>query len=212
MVLVGCSKQSGQEQAQEPETVSIATEISKQSRLYTSEYVVHKIVTHNDLKQLRGSFLGVSFKQDLPLGDRKIAIPIDVTLQAYIDFSQIREEDIEQTADALHITLPDPHIIVTSSKVDNEGIKTHVSWLRSDFKDSEMTDFARQGVASVLRTVPDMGIIESARRNAAALLIPLLARMGYAEERIVVSFRKDFDESDLRRLMDVELGTLKIAH
>ena len=152
----------------------------------------------------------MKFKQDLPLGDRKIAIPIDVTLQAYIDFSQIREKDVEIVGDALHITLPDPRIVVTSSKVDNEGIKTRVSWLRSDFKDAELTSFTRQGVASVLRTVPKMGIIESARSNAASLLVPLLANMGYTEERIVVTFRKEFVEEDLRDIYDNERSTVKI--
>lgn len=211
-MLTSCTKQEvGQPESEKAdEQVSIATVISKQSRLYTSEYIVHKIVTHNDLKQLRGSFLGMKFKQDLPLGDRKIAIPIDVTLQAYIDFSQIREKDIEIVDDALHITLPDPRIVVTSSKVDNEGIKTRVSWLRSDFKDAELTSYTRQGVASVLRTVPKMGIIESAKRNAASLLIPLLADMGYTEERIVVTFRKEFVEEDLRDIYDNERSTVKI--
>ncbi len=211
-MLTSCTKQEvGRPESEKTdEQVSIATAISKQSRLYTSEYIVHKIVTHNDLKQLQGSFLGMKFKQDLPLGDRKIAIPIDVTLQAYIDFSQIREKDVEIVGDALHITLPDPRIVVTSSKVDNEGIKTRVSWLRSDFKDAELTSFTRQGVASVLRTVPKMGIIESAKRNAASLLIPLLTDMGYTEERIVVTFRKEFVEEDLRDIYDNERSTVKI--
>ena len=211
-MLTSCTKQEvGQpEDEKVDERVSIATEITRQSRLYTSEYVVHKIVTHNDLKQLRGSFLGMQFKQELPLGERKIAIPIDVVLQAYIDFSLIRDEDVVKEGDALHITLPDPRIVVTSSKVDNEGIRTHVSWLRSDFRDEELTDFAQQGVASVLRTVPQMGIIESARQNAASLLIPLLADMGYTQERIVVTFRKEFTERDLPHLYDNERSTVKI--
>lgn len=231
-MLTSCTKQEvgRPENEKTDEQVSIATAISKQSRLYTSEYIVHKIVTHNDLKQLQGSFLGMKFKQDLPLGDRKIAIPIDVTLQAYIDFSQIDEKDIEiiqnskfkaqngkdstppleGKGEVLHITLPDPRIVVTSSKVDNEGIKTRVSWLRSDFKDAELTSFTRQGVASVLRTVPKMGIIESAKQNAASLLIPLLTDMGYTEERIVVTFRKEFVEEDLRDIYDNERSTVKI--
>lgn len=211
-MLTSCTKQEVRQPEDEKvdERVSIATEISRQSRLYTSEYVVHKIVTHNDLKQLRGSFLGMQFKQELPLGERKIAIPIDVVLQAYIDFSLIRDEDVVKEGDALHITLPDPRIVVTSSKVDNEGIRTHVSWLRSDFRDEELTDFAQQGVASVLRTVPQMGIIESARQNAASLLIPLLADMGYTQERIVVTFRKEFTERDLPHLYDNERSTVKI--
>ena len=203
-LLTACTSQKdGQpEGGKGDEQVNIANVISRQSRLYTAQYVVHKIVTHNDLKALRGSFLGIHFDQQLPLGDRKIAIPIDVVLQAYVDFSQIRDEDIEVQGDALHIALPDPRIVVASSKVDNRGIKTHVSWLRSDFTDAELTNFTQQGVASVLRTIPQMGIIESARQNAATLLIPLLADMGYTRERIVITFRKEFDEADLPALVD----------
>ncbi len=222
LVASACSHEEAQQETDRQERVTIATEISQQSRLYTSEYIVHKIVTHNDLRALKGSFLGMKFNHQLPLGDRKIAIPIDVTLQAYIDLSQIREEDIEVVkrenpksetegkGDVLHITLPDPRIVVTSSKVDNLGVRTKVSWLRSNFADKEMTDFTQQGVASVLRTVPQMGIIESARQNAAALLIPLLTDMGYAEDQIVITFRKDFGEEDLHDLYDKEQSSIKL--
>lgn len=234
MLLTGCSgNKTGETTSEEAQpTVSLATLISMQSRLYTSEYIVHKIVTHNDLKRLQGSFLGFKFNQSLPIGDRKIAIPIDVTLQAYIDFSQIRDEDVEiiknekikmksdkydstplegREDDIVHITLPDPRVVVTSSKVDHEGIRTHVGLLRSDFKDAELTNLAQQGAASVVQNVPRMGIIESARKNAAALLIPMLADMGYREENIVITFRKEFDDSDIPSLFDNEGSRVKIG-
>lgn len=198
-----------------PSEVTIATEISRQSRLYTSEYVVHKIVTHNDLKQLRGSLFGFEFNQTVSVGDRRILIPLDVTLQAYVDFARIGEGDIEivpsERGDVLHVILPDPRIVVVSSKVDNMGVRTHVGLLRSSFKDSELTEFARQGVASVVQSVPKMGIIESARQNAASVLLPMLVSMGYAEENIVITFRKDFDERDLRSLYDAEHSAVKLG-
>lgn len=231
LMVASCNNEEEQQKTEQQERVTIATEITRQSRLYTSEYIVHKIVTHNDLRQLKGSFFGMKFKHQLPLGDRKIAIPIDVTLQAYIDLSQISEKDIiplpvppQEGGEkgvyipsngggrgrSLHITLPDPQIVVTSSKVDNLGVRTKVSWLRSNFTDEEMTDFTQQGVASVLRTVPQMGIIESARQNAATLLIPLLTNMGYEKEHIVITFRKDFGEEDLQDLYDNERSSIKI--
>ena len=216
LLTVGCVERkpaSSSDEAQ-PSPVSIATAISRQSRLYTSEYVVHKIVTHNDLKRLHGSLLGFEFSQTLPVGDRKILIPLDVTLQAYVDFARIGEGDIETaqgaTGTVLHVTLPDPRIVVVSSKVDNMGIRTHVGLLRSNFKDSELTELTRQGVASVVQTVPEMGLIESARQNAASVLLPLLVRMGYAQENIVITFRKDFDERDLVELYDDERSAVKL--
>lgn len=210
LLCLACSEKKGEETVvAETPPVSLATEISRQSRLCTAEYVVHKIVTHNDLKRLNGSFFGLDFNQRLPIGDRKIAIPVDVTLQACIDFSQISDKDILQDGDRLHIILPDPHIVVTSSKVDNEGIRTHVGLFRSQFKDAELTELSRQGMASVLQSVPQMGIIETSRRNAAALLIPLLVDMGYAEDRITITFRKDFDTEDMPTLFDSERSAVR---
>lgn len=216
LLLPGCGERKPDASSAEarPSPVSIATAISRQSRLYTSEYVVHKIVTHSDLKRLHGSLLGFEFNQTLPVGDRKILIPLDVTLQAYVDFAQIGEGDIEtaegENGPVLHVTLPDPRIVVVSSKVDNMGVRTHVGLLRSSFKDAELTDFVRQGVASVVQAAPQMGIIESARQNAASVLVPLLAGMGYAEENIVITFRKDFGERDLWNLYDEERSSVKL--
>ena len=66
----------------------LITQIQKCSRLYTAEVKVHKIVTHDDVIRLKGSLLQKDFNFKVPLGERKIAIPMDATLKAYIDFSQ----------------------------------------------------------------------------------------------------------------------------
>ncbi len=210
LLVAGCSEEVETADEQEPETVTIATQISKQSRLYTTEYMVHKIITHNDIRKVKGTLWGRKFNHELPIGDRKIAIPIDVTLQAYIDFSLITEQDVVVSDSVLYIMLPDPKVVITSSKVDHEGIRKHVGWLRSDFSDAELTSFTQQGATSVLYAVPQMGIIASARSNAASILIPLLADMGYEKERIVVTFRKEFGEQDLPEIYDNEHSVLKI--
>ncbi len=210
LLTISCTQQQENKEQQATETVTIATQISEQSRLYTTEYIVHKIVTYNDIQQLKGSFLGQSFSQNLHIGDRKIAIPIDVTLQAYIDFSLITEQHVQRKGNFLHITLPDLKVVMTSSKVNNQGIKTHVSLFRSHFTDAELTTLSQQGAASVLRTVPKMGIIESARNNAAAIIISLLSDMGYEEDQIIINFRKEFSEDDLPVIYDNENSVLKI--
>ena len=71
-------------------------------------------------------------------------------------------------------------------------------------------DYEQQGRASMVQAIPQMGIIESARQNAASLLIPLLVDMGYREENIVITFRKDFEERDLRDIFDNEHSTVKL--
>jgi len=193
------------------DTVDLVLTIARTSRLYTAEYHVHKIVTHSDVKLLRTTLFGHEFDTKLSLGDRKIAIPIDVTLKAYIDFSGFSESQIERSPDGqkIHIILPDPKVIVTSSRVDYESTKQFTDILRSDFTDSEMSNFTNQGVRSIVRSVPQLGILNTARQSAAATLIPLIASLGYAPEDMVVTFRKDFTERDLPILYDNERSVVK---
>ena len=48
-------------------------QIQKTSRLYTTEYHIHKIVTHDDVVRLKGNLLKQDFDIPLPLGERKVA-------------------------------------------------------------------------------------------------------------------------------------------
>lgn len=216
MLLGAChegAEQAGQaDMEQLPDSDGLVLQVSRVSKLYTAEYQVHKIVTHDDVRYLEASIGGMTYKTPISLGDRKIAIPINVTLKAYVDFSGFSTRNIERSADGstLHVTLPDPKVVVTASKVEHAQMQQYVDWLRSDFTDQEMADYTRQGVEAVLRTVPQMGILETARQSAAAQLIPLFARMGYKEERIVVTFRKDFGKADMPRLYDAENSVVKL--
>ena len=72
-------------------------QVQKCSKLYTSEFKVHKIVTHDDVIRLRGSLLQQTYNIKIPLGERKIAIPMDATLKAYIDFSGFSERESHDT-------------------------------------------------------------------------------------------------------------------
>ena len=95
-------------------------QVQKCSKLYTAEYRVHKIVTHDDALRLKGSLLKKQFDIKLPMADRKIAIPIDAKLKAYIDFSDFSEKNIERDGKKITILLPDPQVSMTSSKIHRE--------------------------------------------------------------------------------------------
>lgn len=194
------------------DTADLILRVRQTARLHTAEYHVHKIVTHEDVRHLSATVLGRRLDTPLPLGDRKVAIPIDVTLRAYIDFATFSESQVERTADGhLHVTLPDPKVIVTSSRVDHEQTRQFVDILRSDFSDAELADFTSQGVRAILQQVPQLGILETARHSAAATLIPLLADLGYDEENIIITFRKEFTERDLPFFFDSEGSTVKLT-
>lgn len=185
-------------------TQLLADRIARCSRLVTTEYSLHKIVTFDDKIIVSGSLLSHSFKQELPVGDRKIAIPIDVTLRGYIDFSDFDVTNIKRRGNRITITLPDPTIVVSSSKIDHKGIRKAVGTLRSDFKASEIDNYTRQGVDSIERHIPELGIIESARVSAVNALVPIIKEMGYEEQDITINFRPAVNDRSILRWTDVE--------
>lgn len=183
----------------------LVTQIQKCAKLYSAEYQIHKIVTHDDEMKLRGTVLAHEFNITLPLGDRKIAIPMDATLKAYVDFSSFTEKSVKRRGKKIEITLPDPMVEMTSSKINHADIKKQVSILRANFSDEEMTNYEKQGRAAILNDVPKMGIVEMARENAANTLIPMLVSLGFEEKDITISFRKQFTPVDLPRLLDPQI-------
>ena len=148
IALSSCSdRKTNREMASADTLPSMVMQIQKCAKLYTTEVRVHKIITHDDAKRLKGSLLGQNIDLTLPLSKRKIAIPIDATLKAYV------------------------------------------------------ASYERQGRQAILRSIPQMNLLEQARTNAAKVIIPMILQMGYREEDITVSFRKRFTPSDLPTLL-----------
>ena len=169
-------------------------QIKECSRLYTAEYKVHKIITHSDTSQVSTSILGKKVSVKLPGGRRKVAIPIDATLKAYIDFSEFSEDDVHSEGGKVYINLPNPHVVMTSSKIDHEGIKKYVSIIRSDFSDEELALYEKQGRQNIINDIPNLGILATARRSAATQLLPLISMLGIKQEDIIISFVEPSEE------------------
>ena len=182
----------------------LISQVRKCSKLYTAEYRVHKIVTHDDVLRLKGSVLQRQFNIKLPLGDRKIAIPIDAKLKAWIDFSQFSERNIERRGNHITIILPDPQMTMTSSKIDQKHVRQYVALARANFSDAEMSAYQQQGRAAIIESIPSLGIFETAQANAAKVLVPMLTAMGYEEQQITIAFRKHYDANDMRGLLKIE--------
>ena len=166
------------------------------ARLYVTEMQIHKIVTHTDEPVLKGKVLGMPVNVPTRIGKRRVLIPIDVTLKAYINFEEFSEANVERTDSSLIITLPDPHVIVSASKVDNQGTRQFVDLARSRYTNAEIVDFAKQGEDSIVSHMSQFGIEEEAQRSAARQLLPILLRMGYKEQQVTVRFRKTFTDND----------------
>ena len=177
----------------------LVTQIQRCSRLYTTEYRIHKLVTCESNRQISG--FGFSFGLDV-FGDRKIIIPIDATLKGYIDMSQIRAQHIDRQGDRISITLPDPEVMMTSTRIDHENIKEFVTGFRDDFTDSEMSAFEQQGRKAIIAEIPELGVERTARENAVRILVPLIAQMGFSEQNITINFRRDYTPHDLIRRLE----------
>ena len=209
-LLSACRGEETQAEAVRVDTLSLVMQVKECARLYTAEYEVHKLVLKDDPLRVKGNLFQRAFDVKVPIGERKVMIPLDVTLKAYIDFTGFDEKNVLRSGDRLVVTLPDPRVVVTSSRINHDEVKQFVSLTRSDYTSAELADFTRQGEDEILASVPQLGILEMARENAAHVLVPMLTRLGYDERNIVISFRKDFTTADMPLLLDREGRTEKL--
>ena len=176
-------------------------QIQKCSRLYTAECRLHKIITHDDKVSLRGKFMSQDYDIGLPLGNRKIAIPIDATVKAYIDFADFAADNIRREGDKIELILPDPKVALTSTTIDHKGMKQFVALTRSNFSDEEIASYEQQGRQAIIGDIPKLNITDMARESAANILIPMLRQAGFKEENITVTFRKDFNKNNITPIL-----------
>lgn len=204
LLALACSCGSdGREASEMPseDTIPMITQLQACSRLYTTEYQIRTIVTHSDTTQFRGRGLLDGLRVGVPLSSRHIAIPIDATVKGYVDMADLTERNIRQEGNRLTVILPDPRVELTATKVDHKQTRQFVRFLGRNFTDAERSSFERQGRDSIIASLPQSGIIENARASAARILVPLLTQMGYKEEDITITFRKEFTGDDLRRMI-----------
>ena len=209
-LLSACRGEETQAEAVRVDTLSLVMQVKECARLYTAEYEVHKLVLKDDPLRVKGNLFQRAFDVKVPIGERRVMIPLDVTLKAYIDFTGFDEKNVLRSGDRIVVTLPDPRVVVTSSRINHDEVKQFVSLTRSDYTSAELADFTRQGEDEILASVPQLGILEMARENAAHVLVPMLTRLGYDERNIVISFRKDFTTADMPLLLEREGRTEKL--
>ena len=200
MVFCSCSKEGKTESASPVDTIPmIVMQIQKCSHLHTAECKIHKIITHKDQMALRGTLFSKDFNLKLPVGQRNVAIPIDATIKAWIDFSQISEDNVVRNGDKIQITLPDPQVEITASKIRHDKVQKRVSILRTNFTDEELTTLEKQGRKAIEKDIPRLGLTALARQNAARIIIPIIEQLGFEEQNITVVFASDNSNNTITR-------------
>ena len=165
----------------------VVLSVSNCSRLYTVQYNVHKVLTHQDFSKIEGSVFFEKISIPIP-GERKIVLPMDATIKAYIDFSDFSEENVSVMGDKITITLPTPKIEMTSSKIDYANEKQFLSWNRSSFSEQEKESLLKIGRAKVLEGMKDTDIIDRSQLGAYNALLPLVTAAGFKRENVVIRF------------------------
>lgn len=182
-------------------TATLVMQIQKCSRLYTTEYQVHKIVTHDDDIKLKGKLFSKKYNITLPLGQRKVAIPMEATLKAYVDFAEFSADNVRRDSTHIELILPDPRIVLTSSRIDHNEIKEYVALMRSNFSEEELQSYEMQGREVIIHDIANSDITERARQSAANAIVPILRQLGYKPQNITISFRKKFTPADVEGII-----------
>lgn len=164
------------------------------SRLYTTEFRVHKIVACESDRMVGALGLRVGAST---FGERKVLIPMEATLKGYVDLSTFSASNVERQGRRIVVTLPDPQVMMTATRIDHEGVRSYVTGLRAPFMDKDLTALEAQGRQSVIDDIPTLGIERAARVSAARMLIPLITALGYDEADITITFRDDLSPHDL---------------
>lgn len=181
---------------------TLITQVKKCSRLYTAEYKIHKIITYNDEVRAKGKILNHEYDVALPVGERKVAIPVDATIKAYIDFGDFSERNIKRNGRKMEILLPDPHVQLTASRINHGEIRKYVAMMRQNFSDSELANYEQQGRKAIINDIPRLDITDMAKESATKIIVPFFVGMGFNEEDITVTFRKDFTAKEIIRMVD----------
>ena len=181
---------------------TLITQVKKCSRLYTAEYKIHKIITHNDEVRAKGTILNHEYDVALPVGERKVAIPVDATIKAYIDFGDFSERNIKRNGRKMEILLPDPHVQLTASRINHGEIRKYVAMMRQNFSDAELANYEQQGRKAIINDIPRLDITDMAKESATKIIVPFFVGMGFDEKDITVTFRKDFTAKEIIRMVD----------
>lgn len=202
-LLMGCRHQnvSKPQETATDTTAMMVYQIQHCAKLYTQEYKLRKIVVYDDTAALTGRLLGKKIKMDLPLGLRRIAIPMTATAQASIDFSHFSPSQVRRNGKRLEIILPDPQVTLTATAIDHGQVKEKVALLRTRFSDEERSRIEQQGRTAIVRSLEKMNLTESARQSAVQQLMPMLRQMGWDDEDVVITFRDDLGNSPFETLI-----------
>lgn len=153
-------------------------ELTEMAELGSVEYTITKIVKAEDAAWYK-------------IGDRKILFSCKALLKAGIDLSNFSSADMEINEETKSITLFLPKAKLLSINMPPEDIKLayeKVSITRANFTAEERTNLLKQGEEDIIASVPELGILNEAEKNATDFFKAMLSQMGF--QNIIIKFKQ----------------------
>ena len=110
-------------------------------------------------------------------------------------------DNVRRDSTHIELILPDPRIVLTSSRIDHNEIKEYVALMRSNFSEEELQSYEMQGREVIIHDIANSDITERARQSAANAIVPILRQLGYKPQNITISFRKKFSTADVEGII-----------
>ncbi len=155
-------------------TVSKMQEMTALSELGTVEYTVTKVIKGSDVAWYT-------------VGDRKILFTCQARLKAGIDMSGFNPQNVVISEKSIEVTLPQPKLLAMNMPADEAKlVYEKIGAFRKNISATERNGLLQLGEKDILEDVPNLGILDDARKNAEMFFKALLKRLGY--EQVTVKF------------------------
>lgn len=165
-----------------PERPKVVGEIKSVAQLATMEAKLSKIVLGTKQKQFMGGLLKAK--------DASFLAHSEATVKLGIDLDKLQASDVEITDKQISVHLPPIEVMNFSypaEKFEPDDYYSAANSRWNDFSYAEQDELFRQAQVAIMKSIPYLGITESAEQRTRQLLKGLLRRMGY--EEIYIDFR-----------------------
>ena len=172
MVATGCGQRA---QTRKDKAILTIDKIKAEKQLGLVEYDVNKIVKGKD-------------KAWYPFSGKSILCSCKAYLKAGIDletFNPMTDVTVSEDESMITILLPSPTLLSLNMPVQEIDVKYEkTSILAGDFTLAQVNDLLRQGEAQIRESVPELGILDDAKRNARQFFEPLFKNLGFATVQV----------------------------
>jgi hypothetical protein len=166
------------------ESITFVEQVQELATLATAEAHVKVIIEQEDNK-----LFGKDINYNLPGTKRELLLVVPATVIAGVDLSGITSKNIkvDDKEKRLEIVLPSPTLIQEPA-IQTDKVKTFSDegLFRSEVEWDEGFDLASEAQAQIKQEVIEIGLLQTAEKNAEKVLQEFFANLGYT---VTVSFK-----------------------